>query len=413
MFGNNLMGEKPEKKRRFFTVKMAMIALLALSIATASIFSWTASAPSVYAASSLQDLQQQQQQIQQQQKEVAAELAQLKEDQTKQLEYKQKLDEQAANLQSEIDVRQQIINGYNQQIGEKEVEIAGVEAEIADLLEQLKERIRASYLAGEASTLEVLLNAENFFDLAEKAQVAQSIAEHDKVLIDQLVEKVNSIAAQKQEIETLKDNVAQEQSALESQKAEVQELIEEAARVLESLKAQEDEANSLAARLADEREQTEQEIDEWWQDYYASQSAGNSTAGSSSTPPTSGNGMFTWPCPGVTVITSYWGDGRNHQAIDISGNSYGKTIVASASGTVVRANKSGWGGGYGLYIMIDHGGGWATLYAHCSAVNVNVGQQVSQGQAIGKIGSTGDSSGPHLHFEVRYNGVRVDPLKYL
>ena len=253
-------GQKNQKKSASF-VKITMISLLA-SVAAASVVSWGASAP-VYAASSLQDLQQQQQQIQQRRQEVAAELAWLKEDQAKQLEYKQKLDEQAANLQAEIDVCERIIAGYNQQIAEKEAEIADVEAEIDALLDQLKERIRASYLAGEASTLEVLLNAENFFDLAEKAQVAQSIAEHDKVLIDELVEKVNSITVQKHKIEDLRNNVAWEQSALERQKAEVQVLIHEAETVLENLKSQEDEANSLMDQLANEMGQAGQEQDSY------------------------------------------------------------------------------------------------------------------------------------------------------
>ena len=123
---------------------------------------------------------------------------------------------------------------------------------------------------------------------------------------------------------------------------------------------------------------------------------------------------FIWPCPGTTVITSYWGDGRNHKGLDVSGaDCYGKPIVAVQDGTVTWANHSGWGGGYGLGAYISHGNGISTRYAHMSQCLVNVGDTVKQGQVIGYIGNTGDSYGAHLHSEVRINDVAVDALKYL
>ncbi len=118
---------------------------------------------------------------------------------------------------------------------------------------------------------------------------------------------------------------------------------------------------------------------------------------------------FIWPCNGVVVSGFGMRWGRMHEGIDI-GCGYGAPIWAAAAGTVIW---SGWRGGYGNAVVVDHGNGLATLYAHSSTLLVSVGQTVSQGETVALIGSTGNSSGPHLHFEVRVNGSAVDPLLYL
>ncbi len=127
-------------------------------------------------------------------------------------------------------------------------------------------------------------------------------------------------------------------------------------------------------------------------------------------------GRFIWPLPSCKMISSPYGyrSGSFHAGIDISGNGvYGKEILAADGGTVVEVNTSGWGGGYGLYVVIDHGGGYRTMYAHCSSINVSVGQKVSQGQLIARAGNSGNSYGAHLHFEIRINGSPVNPTPYL
>lgn len=127
-------------------------------------------------------------------------------------------------------------------------------------------------------------------------------------------------------------------------------------------------------------------------------------------------GRFIYPLPSCTTIYSGYGyrSGGFHAGVDFSGNGvYGKPIVAADGGTVKEANSNGWGGGYGKYVIIDHGGGVTTMYAHMSAVAATAGAKVSQGQVIGYVGSTGQSSGPHLHFEIRINGKTVNPRNYL
>ena len=116
-----------------------------------------------------------------------------------------------------------------------------------------------------------------------------------------------------------------------------------------------------------------------------------------------------WPCDGVVVSGFGMRWGRMHEGIDI-GCAYGTPNRAAAAGTVIHA---GWLGGYGNLVVVDHGNGLSTAYAHASSILVSVGQSVSQGQTVSLVGSTGNSTGPHLHFEVRVNGVAVDPLPYL
>lgn len=125
------------------------------------------------------------------------------------------------------------------------------------------------------------------------------------------------------------------------------------------------------------------------------------------------SGSWAWPLPGVNTISSYYGPrwGRLHSGIDIScGGVYGRTIVAAKSGTVTTVKRVS--GGYGLYLIISHGNGYSTLYAHCSEILVSAGQTVSKGQAIAKVGNSGASTGPHLHFEIRVNGTAKNPLNY-
>ena len=156
----------------------------------------------------------------------------------------------------------------------------------------------------------------------------------------------------------------------------------------------------------------------------SSDSNNDDNGGGNTTP--SGSGGFTWPCPGYYTISSTFGNrwGTTHGAIDIAGGNAGAAIVAAKGGTVVRvvtgcshnypkSGSCGCGGGYGNYVIIQHDGTYSTLYGHMASVSVSVGQTVSAGQTIGYVGSTGFSTGFHLHFEVRVNGTKVDPMQYL
>ena len=370
-------------------------------------------------AASLTELQQEQAKLEQEQEENDAKLASLKEDQSKQQEYKDALDAQMQNLQSQIDGLNTQINSLDASIEEKNTAIAEKQKNIDEDVETLKERLCAIYMMGDASTLEILLQSESVIDMAQKVELLNIITEHDTKLIAQLTADMESIADEKAEIESEKEQVAAARTELESKGSELAEVQAEAERVLEELNQSVASVQAESDRIAEEKAQASAEIDRWWKDYYAQLAAQNNSSSGSSGGSSSGSigsggyvstGNFTWPVPGFTNISCGYSSG--HKAIDISGGGrtiYGTPIVAADSGKVVTAT---YHYSYGNYVMIDHGGGYSTLYAHASSLAVSAGQTVTKGQTIAYVGSTGNSTGPHLHFEVRVNGNRQNPFNW-
>lgn len=374
-------------------------------------------------AASLTELQQEQAKLEQEQEENDAKLASLKEDQSKQQEYKDALDAQMQNLQSQIDGLNTQINSLDASIEEKNTAIAEKQKNIDEDVETLKERLCAIYMMGDASTLEILLQSESVIDMAQKVELLNIITEHDTKLIAQLTADMESIADEKAEIESEKEQVAAARTELESKGSELAEVQAEAERVLEELNQSVASVQAESDRIAEEKAQASAEIDQWWKDYYAqlaaqenqqnngsSGSSGGSSSGSIGSGGYVSTGNFTWPVPGFTNISCGYSSG--HKAIDISGGGrtiYGTPIVAADSGKVVTAT---YHYSYGNYVMIDHGGGYSTLYAHASSLAVSAGQTVTKGQTIAYVGSTGNSTGPHLHFEVRVNGNRQNPFNW-
>ena len=370
-------------------------------------------------AASLTELQQEQAKLEQEQEENDAKLASLKEDQSKQQEYKDALDAQMQNLQSQIDGLNTQINSLDASIEEKNTAIAEKQKNIDEDVETLKERLCAIYMMGDASTLEILLQSESVIDMAQKVELLNIITEHDTKLIAQLTADMESIADEKAEIESEKEQVAAARTELESKGSELASVQAEAERVLEELNQSVASVQAESDRIAEEKAQASAEIDQWWKDYYAQLAAQNNSSSGSSGGSSSGSigsggyvstGNFTWPVPGFTNISCGYSSG--HKAIDISGGGrtiYGTPIVAADSGKVVTAT---YHYSYGNYVMIDHGGGYSTLYAHASSLTVSAGQTVTKGQTIAYVGSTGNSTGPHLHFEVRVNGNRQNPFNW-
>ncbi|MBS6859600.1 MAG: peptidoglycan DD-metalloendopeptidase family protein [Clostridiales bacterium] len=370
-------------------------------------------------AASLTELQQEQAKLEQEQEENDAKLASLKEDQSKQQEYKDALDAQMQNLQSQIDGLNTQINSLDASIEEKNTAIAEKQKNIDEDVETLKERLCAIYMMGDASTLEILLQSESVIDMAQKVELLNIITEHDTKLIAQLTADMESIADEKAEIESEKEQVAAARTELESKGSELASVQAEAERVLEELNQSVASVQAESDRIAEEKAQASAEIDQWWKDYYAQLAAQNNSSSGSSGGSSSGSigsggyvstGNFTWPVPGFTNISCGYSSG--HKAIDISGGGrtiYGTPIVAADSGKVVTAT---YHYSYGNYVMIDHGGGYSTLYAHASSLAVSAGQTVTKGQTIAYVGSTGNSTGPHLHFEVRVNGNRQNPFNW-
>lgn len=401
-------------------IKIALIAAMAVSVTVAPMVH-TYLTPNVSAASSLDELQEKQKEIEQQQEETSAKLESLKADQAQQQEYKNTLDQQLYNVKQEKYVIEERISILDAQIVEKQAAIEDKQAEIDANFEQLGQRLNAIYLAGETTTLEIFLHSTNATELMDNMEVVQSITEHDKKLIEELQTAINEIKDEKAEIEANRNEVANAKVELDQKQAEINALVEESNRVLEELNANIEQENEHLHALDEQSAEAEAAINQWFADYYAQQAQqGQNNNGSSGGGSGGGSGQssgsWLWPAPGTYGITStfYDSSGRPsaHGALDIATlGCYGNLIVASRAGTVMNAMPDPYG--YGTYVMLDHGDGYITIYAHMSSKIVTAGQYVEAEETLGYIGSTGQSTGPHLHFEVRYYGTKVDPQQFV
>jgi murein DD-endopeptidase MepM/ murein hydrolase activator NlpD len=277
---------------------------------------------------------------------------------------------------------------------------------------KLSERLIELYKAGEASELEILLQAQSFSDLLDQLDYFRAIGEHDKAIVDEIKRIRTEVRAARVETGRIKAEVA-EATAVLAEKTEAQRAAREQllARQAALASAREDKQGMLAG-VREERHEDQEDLEQM-QAASAAIAAQIQAAAASSPPPSSGGGNpsaagLIWPVSGPITSGFGWRWGRMHEGIDI-GAACGTPIRAAAGGTVIFA---GWMDGYGNLTIIDHGGGIATAYGHQSSIYVG-GGSVSRGQTIGAVGSTGNSTGCHLHFEVRVNGSPVDPLGYL
>lgn len=382
-------------------------------------------------ATSIGELKNQQQQLEQEAEKYQDIIDKKQEEIDEQEEYVNAVAEKVANLNDQISVSRSQIAEYDNSIAEKTEEVNALNAEAEANMETLRTRIRALYKAGDTSSIEIILGASDFSDFVDKIQLVESISDYDAKLIDDIESQLDDINAEMEQINADKQEQEKVQAGLEDKQSELNALLAEHEKELANLYDQKDEAEDLLHSAESAQSEVEQEI----QDYYDSQnkpsssgssssgSSGGSSGGSSVRPGTSGG--YVWPVPGFYYLSSQYYEQRTgyyHGGIDIAGAGYmGTTVVAAASGTVIISNNScrhnwgkngscGCGGGYGNWVWIDHGNGKATIYAHLTNSIVSVGQYVSAGQTIGYGGSTGSSTGPHLHFETRYYGSKYDPM---
>ena len=366
-----------------------------------------------------QELQNQIASVQSQKKQQSQEKNELESEISVTTQQIELLDEKIAVLDDEIYSQELLIQETELEMEEKETEIAVKEEEISSNEELLRERIRRSYMEGTPTVLEVLLGSGSFFQMLTSSEMVTRMVSRDQELLETLAEEKLSLEDDYQQLEDMQQENQQLKEQLEETRQE-----NEDAKVLQNEKAQElqgqvSQINSEIQSLeATEREyyanqekiQAEMKAaqDEITRIYESLESVGEYTGG-----------QFGWPLPGYSMITSAFGWRFNntdfHTGIDISGsNVYGKTVVAANPGKVAFVNTSYSAGvGYGIYLIVDHGGGYSTLYAHLSAIDVSVGDVVARGTPIAKVGSTGWSTGPHLHFEVRIDGEAQNPMNYL
>ena len=288
---------------------------------------------------------------------------------------------------------------------EKKRERAGREEEIKKTDKQLKKRMKIMYENGTVSYLEMILKSKGLSDLFTRISVIESIVKHDNAIINEYEMQVEQIAAAKALIENEKNEQVEAREILESKQNTIKAKQAEQQRLINELNA---DINELKRQEA-EMEKAEQQI----------QAQINAALNSSSQKNVkyTGNGKFLFPLASYTRISSPYGyrihpitgTRKLHSGIDYAAP-HGTAIYAAEDGSVLT---SGWINGYGYTVTINHGGGYVTLYAHCSKLLVSAGQTVKKGQTIAKVGSTGNSTGNHLHFEVKVNGKAVNPAGYL
>lgn len=324
-----------------------------------------------------------------------------------QLNYKKQLDTEISLVEQQIDNLNSQVSALNVQIANNQAKLTDKEGEISENDELFKARLRAMYMQSETSMWEMLLSSQNFVEFVENAEYMKRLAQNDQELMSKLNADKQSIMTAKKAIENSKIKLEANQKTLSYKKSTLNSKYLESQRLLNSLVNDENSLKQQQIQINKEMEKIDEEIRQMLQQ---SGSNGNFVGG-----------KFLWPVPNYKTITSrfgwrtLYGKANWHTGIDISGaNILGKNIVASNAGTVIKAVTTYTPKkGYGKYVMIDHGGGYTTMYAHCTSLSVKVGQKVTRGQVIAQVGSTGNSTGPHLHFGIYINGKEVDPLPYL
>ncbi len=356
--------------------------------------------------------------LQQKSKEIQAEINRLKKDKSNQSAILAAIQKKIANTQAQINRCNSEINSINAKIAANKAEIDAKNKEIEANKLAFKKRIRAIYMSNSDSSVKILLGAENFSDFLQLAQMTSVVSAHDKTIIEDIVAAIEVLNEKNVENQKLLDSQIAIRSTIQSQQNE--------------LEAQESEAQAIYDSIA--ADQKSQEADKAQNDKILKEkldyleSIANA-ANSSESFINSASG-FMWPVPGFYNISSYWGWrwGAMHTGIDISqGGIYGAKIVAMTDGVVIKTYNScphkdktsrcRCGSGWGNHVTIDHGtvngARYQAVYAHMNTTAVSVGQKVKQGQVIGYVGTTGDSTGYHLHLTLIKNGTRVDPLPYL
>lgn len=364
--------------------------------------------------------------IEKQREAKQAEIDALKEDAVGILVQKRALDERNMYTMQQIQLNEEEIALYDEMIADKEREVLDAQKLEEQQLERYRKRVRAMEENGTLNYLALILKSNDLGEMLTAMDDVGEIMQRDKALEDNYIKARENTEELKTEYEAYRKEVNGKQDALRQDQEKLQAEIDEADELLLGLhedymnrqaeiaeiQAQEDATNMaisiLVAKLEAERAAAAAA---------AAAAAGGGDGGSTGSGAAAyANGTFIFPVATYSYISSRFGERihpitgelKNHNGMDIAANS-GTAVYAADGGKVVLAE---WYGGYGNCIMIEHGNGYKTLYGHLSYIGVKNGQYVNQGDTIGQVGSTGNSTGPHLHFEVYSNGSRIDPEQF-
>ena len=398
-----------KKTQRIIVIVLAAVLLLSLLA--------SALAAIAYADVTKQDIQNIKDDlsdIQAQKKEVQAKLAEIRDDLSQAKAQVELIQSQVVLTEEEINTSQALLDRYDLQIAEKEADIQRLEAQEEAQYQEFYRQVRWMEETGGTSYLSILFEASSLAEMLDSAMIITDIMDYSNRIIDQLNATQAQLGAARDELAAGRAAQAEVQQDLEVRKAELEDQRAQAQTLLSQIAASESEYAAEAKKLADSEAQINKELKEAERKYAAQLAALEAQQNANMT-----SGDWYWPLPGRYKISSLFGSrpdpftGKrdNHTGTDIPAPG-GTPIYAAKTGIVTTVNKNKNASSYGYYCIINHGNGYATLYAHQNQVPiVQEGQAVQKGQVIGYVGSTGRSTGNHLHFELRVNGVRNDVLK--
>lgn len=393
------------------TIGISLLVLLAVSA-----LSVTVRAANVTQAQ-IQDIKHELADIKTQKAEVDARLAIIQNDLSKARESMKLIESQVLFTETEINTSQMLLDEYDRQIEEKEEEIWSLEAQEEEQLQEFYRQVRWMEETGSASFLSILFRASSFSELLDYSTLITSIMEYSNRIIERLQTTQAELETARNDLQMSRDGQAEVRMELEMRNLELDAKRIEQQRLLQQIAASESEVAAEAKKLADSESQINKELKEAEQRFAAQLAALAAQQQANNTTVNATSGDWYWPLPGRYTITSYFGPrllhGRweSHTGTDIPAPS-GTPIYAANDGVVTTVNRNANASSYGYYCTINHGNGYVTLYAHqCQVPIVKEGELISKGQVIGYVGTTGNSTGNHLHFELRVNGVRDDVLK--
>lgn len=414
---------KKNKRQRMVAALACILALLLLLPMVLMVVTNLSSAGAASSSSirqSINQLKNKNKDLASQKAELNSQLKAIRADKSQALSKKAVLEQQINVLQDSIQNLEDQITQYDLLIAEKEQEVAENQAAEERQFDRFCKQVRLMEEEGTVSYWSILFSADSFTDLLDRVSLVNDIADYNQKVCDELVAAREALQAAQAELEGAQAEAQQakteQESAraeLKSQEAEVDALIKEIVEDEAKAKSAIDDLNAAADAMDKEIAKREKELEAAIAEERR-RAEQNGTQSSYTFDPGTG---FYWPLPSNRVtITSFFGY-RSDPFTGKSSNHYG-TDIAAPKGTEIYSAHGGvvltstYNGSYGNYVVVSRGDGTNTLYAHMSKRAVSAGQTVSQGQVIGYVGSTGRSTAPHLHFEVRVNGVRGDILKY-
>ena len=382
----------------------ALSALLALLIFALAVF--PASPALAVSQAEIDALEEQRDALKAERESMQADIDALKNEQAGILEQKRALDEQNEVYRQELELIEEQVSLYTRLVDEKAAELEEATAAEEEQLATYKQHVRAMEENGKYTYLSIIFGSRSLSELMSNLDMIGEIMEADKRIYDQYTAAREKAEEIKAEYEVTLEQLSEKQDEYEAEKIELEAKIAEASAMIEQLEAEISTNYDLYLEVLAQEEALESDIQNKIAELERQEAASSITS----------TGSYIWPLPGYSPGSAYgwrmhpiFNEMRFHAGEDIGAPS-GTPILAADSG--VASVYPDNGNGYGNYIMINHGGGRVTLYAHMSAFAISGGATVTQGQVIGYVGSTGNSTGPHLHFEVRVNGATTDPKQY-